>query len=106
MTYADYRHMMDRTFISLGYNSIMSCLVEFPENSVNAFENRQATKNERILTDISVSQLRLFGVFDKLNTDTKYTFVPSNKAKALKNFNFSLVMNEGIFFPQLLVFPK
>ena len=106
MSYADYRHMMDRTFISLGYNSIMSCLVEFPENSVNVFENRQATKNERILTDISVSQLRLFGVFDKLNTNTKYKFVPSNKAKALKNFNFSLVMNEGIFFPQLLVFPK
>ena len=104
--YKDYQDMVGKTFKSCGYNFIMPSLVEFPENSVDIFENRQATKYDRIMTDIGISQLRLFNVFDKLSTNSKYTFVPSNKAKALKHFNFSLVTNKGIFFPQLLVFPK
>ena len=105
--YRDYQDMAEKTFKSCGYNFIMPSLVEFPEGSVEIFEDRQATKCERILTDeISISQLRLIGMYNKLNVDSKYTFVPSNKAKALKKFNFSLVVNEGLFIPQLLVFPK
>lgn len=104
--YRDYQEMVEKTFNSCGYNFIMPSLVEFPENSVQIFENRQATKYDRILTDIGISQLRLINMHNKLNAGTKYNFVPSSKSKSLKHFNFSLVTNEGIFFPQLLVFPK
>jgi uncharacterized protein YutD len=104
--YRDYQEMVEKTFKSCGYNFIMPSLVEFPENSVQIFENRQATKYDRILTDVGISQLRLIGMHNKLNVHAKYNFVPSDKTQALKHFNFSLVTNKGIFFPQLLVFPK
>lgn len=106
--YTDYQDMMEKTFKSLGYNFIMPSLIEFPEESIRIFEDRQATKLERILkTDrTDIRQLKMIKNFDKLSVQSKYSFAPSNKIKALKSFNFSLVFNEGVFFPQLLVFPK
>lgn len=108
MPYSDYAEMVYITFKSVEYEFIMPSLVQFPKDSVRIFEDRQASKLDRTLKtdDIDIRQLRLINVFDKLSTKTKYSFVPSNKAKALKSFNFSLIINEGLFFPQLLVFPK
>lgn len=106
--YTDYQDMASKTFKALGYKFIMPSLVEFPEGSIRVFEDRQATKLDRTIKadGIDIKQLRLISVFDKLSTMAKYNFVPANKVQALKTFNFSLVINEGMFFPQLLVFPK
>lgn len=106
--YSDYQDTVYKTFKSLDYKFIMPSLVEFPEGSINLFEDRQATKLDRTIKSdgIDIKQIRLINVFDKLNTTAKYNFVPSNKVQALKTFNFSLVINKGMFFPQLLVFPK
>ena len=105
--YNEYMNMANKTFTNLDYLFIMPNLVEFPNNSICIFEDRQATKAERTLTNEStMKQLKLISIFDKLNVQSKYSFVPANKVQALKTFNFSLIMNDGMFIPQLLVFPK
>lgn len=106
--YDDYMDAITAALSSFGYTFIQHNLVEFPDDSIEIFEDAQATKFTRALrTDnIDLRQIKLIGAFNKLATSTKYRFVPSTKAHALKHFNFSLVINDGVFFPQLLLFPK
>lgn len=110
MSYENYIETMRATCAAYGYKLIGSDLVEFPEDSIEIFEGGQASKPERaarINNTADITQLRLIsGHYNKLNTNTKYTFVPNNKAQALKSFNFSFLIIDGLFFPQLLVFPK
>lgn len=104
--YPEYRRMMTKTFLEYGYKFLMTNLVEFPQDSVNIFENSQAAKPKQVLRidNIDIRQFTLINEFDRLHVKSKYNFTPSTKAKALKWFNFSRVFNNGIFFPQLLVF--
>ena len=104
--YLDYLELMLETFNAFNYNIISSELVEFPVNSIDIFEHKQSTKTQR--SKISyIDQLRLINSqYNKLNVDAKYSFVPKNKTQALKSFNFSLIIINDIFIPQLLVFPK
>ena len=110
ISHLDYLDTMRSACDAYGYKLIGPSLVEFPENSIEIFEGGQASKPERaarINNTADITQLRLISNhYNKLNTNTKYTFVPNNKAQALKSFNFSFLIIDGLFFPQLLVFPK
>lgn len=110
ISYDDYFDTINETYKVFNYEYLGDGLFKLPSGSIKIFEMNNETRNDhdvRLSRNPSsdIRQIKLMNnLYNKLNINSKYKFIPSDKLQAIKRFNFSFLITKDIFFPQILIF--